>query len=150
MFVAVEALVKDNEFDQPAMIRALRLKFIGAEKRAELLTAIRSLKWRQSSEGFADVQHGKESLGKSVESEVTGSGSIPELVVITCPVFSNPGEEENEVGIGCDLDINPAEQTFSFQPIAGEIDAAVASALDDIRKRIEAACPTVLVLFGAP
>lgn len=149
-FSFLENLKSDHGFDQVAMIRALRVDLPGAEKRAELITSIRTLKWRTSSEGSVDIQHGKESLGKSVENEVTGQGQIPELVVVTCPVFRNPGEEQNQFGIGCDLEIDSADQEFIFRPLPDEIENATASALNDIRSRLVNALPSVTILYGKP
>lgn len=137
-------------FSQIEMIRALRTSLVGAEKRAELITAIRSLKWRTSSEGSADIQHGKESLGRSVENEVTGSGIIPELIVVTGPVYRNLGEENNLFSIGCDLEIDAPQQRFLFKPLPDEIDSAVSLGMASIRERILAELPDVPVLYGTP
>lgn len=139
-----------GHFSQADMIRAFRTKLLGAEKRLELIAAIRSLKWRTSAEGSSDVQHGKESLGKSVESEVTGSGIIPELVVVNCAVYRNPGEEANQCAVGCDLEIDAVKQQFAFRPLTDEIENAVAVAIGSIRARIAEALPGVPVLYGSP
>lgn len=143
-------LVDAQRFDQPEMIRALRVNLPGAEKRAELIAAIRSLKWRTSTSGTADLQHGNESLGKTVENEVTGAGTIPELVTVSTAVFSNPGEEKNEVTIGCDLEIDAPKQKFLFRPLPDELRAAKAKAVEDIRARIARDLPEVTVLYGTP
>lgn len=149
-FATLIRLVKDPELDQTEMIRLLRIDLAGAAGRAELLAAIRKLKWRTAVSGDANIQHGNESMGKMIENEVTGGGSIPESVLVTCPVYQNHGERDNSFGILCDLEIVASDQAFRFKPIPDEIERVTEAALAGIRDRITEALPEVAIFFGKP
>lgn len=152
IFSKIESLDKSNggTFDQAALIRLLRREFRDAVGAATMLTAVRKIKFRQSAEGYANVQHGNESLGQSVENEVTGAGDIPESLDIAVNVFRNPGEESVEFTITLDLEVEAKAQKFILRPMPDLVEMAVANAVTDIRSRIEEALPGVAVFFGTP
>lgn len=149
-FSRLTALAKDPELDQAELIRTLRVDLQGTIRRAELLAAVRHIKFRASSSGQSIVQHGNESMGKTIEAEVTGAGDIPETVVVECAVFSNPDEREKSFTVGCDLEIVPADSTFRFQPIPDELERVIDAALHGIRDEIVAELGDVSVFFGSP
>ena len=47
-----------------------------------LLGLVRNLKFRSLDEGTGAVQHGKESMGRSIEREISGAEALPETVTI--------------------------------------------------------------------
>jgi hypothetical protein len=133
------------------MIRRLRVDLPGAERRTELLSTVRKIKFRQSTSGEDDIQHGKESLGRAIEAQVTGSGDIPETVVVTGPVYCNHGEREQSYAVGLDLEILPSEQKFRLCPVPDELDKAARDALQGIRDRLNAGLPDeTAIFFGSP
>jgi hypothetical protein len=115
-----------------------------------LLTAVRSIKFRTSEAGASTIQQGNESLGRTIEAEVTGAGDIPESVLVSCAVFSNPGEREKTFTVGCDLEIVPAEKKFRFRPIPDEIERVTDAALAGIRDRIADTLQDIAVFYGSP
>ncbi len=150
-FLRLEALENSPVLDQLGMLRTLRIDLKGTAGRADLLTSIRSLKWRQSASGHVDVQQGKESLGKVIENEVTGAGAIPEEVMVSVPVYSNPGESKKSYPVLCDLEVIAADQEFRFRPVADELRNTLTLAQSEIVGEIGAALPSdVAVFFGTP
>lgn len=149
-FLRLEALEKNPTLDQLGMLRTLRIDLKGTAGRADLLTVIRSLKWRQSASGHVDVQQGKESLGKVIENEVTGAGAIPEEVMVSVPVYSNPGESKKSYPVACDLEVIASEQVFRFRPVADELRNTLTLAQGEIVGYLGTALPDVAVFFGTP
>lgn len=136
------------QMDQQQLIRLLRIDLPGALSRAELLTTIRQIKFRQSSSGESNVQHGSESLGRSIEAQVTGANDIPEQVAVSCNVYQNPGEREFTATVMCDLEIVPTEQKFRFRPLPDELERVTEAAIAGIRERI--AQDIESVFYGTP
>lgn len=149
-FQRLICLDKQPLLDQQSLIRTLRIDLQGTVSRNELLTAIRSIKFRTTEGGASTIQQGNESLGHTIEAEVTGAGDIPESVIVSCAVFCNPGEREKKFQVGCDLEIVPAEKKFRFRPIPDEIERVTDAALEDIRQRIEGELDGVSVFYGSP
>lgn len=149
-FRRLEELEKSPILDQLAMLRTLRIDLQGTANRADLITSIRTLKWKQSSSGNVDVQQGKESLGKLIENEVSGAGEIPEAVSVAVPVYSNPGENGKLYPVACDLEVVPGDQVFRFRPIADELRNTLTFAQGEIVTVLRGALPSVPVFFGTP
>lgn len=150
-FTTLEKLAATPQLDQQQVIRLLRVNLPGIERRLELLSIIRKIKFRQSTSGEDDIQHGKESLGRAIEAQVTGSGDIPETVIVTGPIYCNPGEREQSYAVGLDLEILPTEQKFRLCPLPDELDRATRDALQSIRERLNEALPDgTAIFFGTP
>lgn len=150
-FKTMEQLATTPQLDQQALIRRLRIDLPGVERRNELLGTVRKLKFRQSTSGEEDIQHGKESLGRAIEAQVTGSGDIPETIVVRGPVYCNPGEREKSYAVGLDLEIMPADQKFRLRPLPDELDRAVRDALQGIREHLNEELPDgTAIFFGTP
>lgn len=149
-FAKLICLNQSPVLDQQALVRVLRIDLQGTINRVALLTAVRNIKFRVSDSGASSIQQGNESLGRTIEAEVTGAGDIPESVVVSCAVFANPGERELTFTVGCDLEIVPADKKFRFRPIPDEIERVTDAALQGIRERIEGELKGVAVFFGSP
>lgn len=149
-FAKLIELAKDPELDQPELIRLLRIDLPGAAGRAELLATVRNIKWRTASAGNANIQHGNESMGKTIEAEVSGAGNIPEQVLVSGPVYRNHGEREAAFGVLCDLEIVTADQVFRFKPLPDEIEKVTDAALAGIRDRLVDGLGKVDVFYGTP
>jgi hypothetical protein len=149
-FKRLEQLQAAPELSQLELLRTLRIDFGGTVNRADLLAAVRSLKWRQSASGHSNVSQGNESLGRTIENEVTGAGEIPEAVAVGCAVYSNPGENSKVYTVACDLEVVPSEQKFLFRPVADELANTLTLAQGDIVTQLRSALPEVAVFFGTP
>jgi len=152
VFQAVAKLETNSWLDQPTLIRLLRRELRGANGAAALLASVRKISFKQHASGHANIQHGSESMGQSVENEVTGAGDLAESLTIPVNVFANPGEDAKDkaVVIGLDIDVDAKQQKFRLQPLPDEINLAKTTALAGIRTTIAKALPKVTVLFGKP
>lgn len=136
--VSLEA--SSHWLDQKSMIRALRVNLAGCCHHS-LLFAIRSVKWRTSDEGKTEVQHGKASLGRAIQSELTGSDSIPEEITLDVPLWKGLGATLYQ--IHCSFEIEPSTQRFCLQPFPGQIEAAL------LQAEVELGDTIVALLQGA-
>lgn len=153
VFAKVKSLSDHNtaRMDQPTLIRLLRRDFRHADGVAELLAAVRKIKFRQLEQGYSDVQHGNESMGNAIEAEVSGAGDIADTLIVPVNVFSNPGEREFRLWtVGLDLEIDAKSQRFILRPMPDEVELAVSLALESIRERLTKALPETPVFFGTP
>jgi hypothetical protein len=94
-----------------------------------VINSLRKINFQRRSDGASTVQHGKESLGKSVEAKVQQAEDVPESFVVNTPVFINPGfrfEATVDVGLFLDLD----EECIRFVPSADGIEMARFSAVN--------------------
>lgn len=108
---------------QKQLVLFLKQKMRGAIDDT-LLAAVRRIEFKRRSDGSGNIQHGKESLGKSIEAEVQGIDAIPEMAVANVAVYSTPGCEIKS-GVGLSLDIDVEAQQFSLTPFADEIPTAI-------------------------
>ena len=151
IYNVVAKLATNGAIEQSVLVRYLRREFRKSPDAATLLAAVRKIKFKNYSDGFSTVEHGNESLGRTIENEVTGAADIPEMMTVPCAVFSNPGESAIEFTIGMDLEIDAKNQKFVLKPMPDELEVAVASALSGIQSRIRGALDSkVPVFFGRP
>lgn len=118
---ALEASPK--AMDQKKFLAFLRIDLANAAG-AALTNAVRHLKFRSSAEGSSSVTHGKASIGKSLEAQLTGEGTIPEEVYIHVPVFAGYMGQRSFV-VSCALEIDADAQLFSLIPFPGETERAI-------------------------
>lgn len=106
--------------DQRKMIRLLRhdLANTGADVE-RLLALIRIVEFKRRSDGAASLQHGKESLGRSVEAAVSAAEDIPELVRVSIAVYQEIGSFP--VDVPCTVDVDSTSETFAITPQPGSL-----------------------------
>lgn len=155
IFQQLVKLTTANRMDQASLVKLLRRDFREALGAGTMLSAVRKIKFRQYTDGNSTIQHGNESMGRSIESEVAGiDESIPEGIVVSTPVYINPGEEQCIAQISLDLELLVSEQKFILRPMPDQVEAAMAYALADIRERIEDGLKTkegqFPVFYGTP
>lgn len=122
-------------FSQKDFINFLRIDLAGCLGAAgNLLAIVRQLKFRQLAQSAGDIQHGKASLGKAIEAELTGAGSLPEQVVLHVPVFLNlllPTQP-----VLCALDIDPTNEKLALIPLPGTLEQALRGAESAIAEQL--------------
>lgn len=149
-WAVVKRLAKGPTLDQAALVRLLRTELIGLGGRAELLSAVRAIKFRSSAEGTSNIQHGNESMGRVIENAVTGAGNIPEQAICILPLYENQGRREDEFQVVFDLEIIPSEQSFRLKPLPDSVESAQNAALELIRSEITESIGDVRIFYGTP
>lgn len=148
-FVCLAALAEAKRpINQRAFIRILRtdLRNAGAE---HVLSAVKRLEFKRTSDGRSNVEHGKESLGRSVEAAVNSAELIPESFTATIPVYTTPGADFHKQ-ITCIVEIDAQNEQFVLLPDADDLAQAVHSAQSDLQERIGGELSSTPVYYGAP
>lgn len=138
--------------EQTHLVRVLRAVFPHAFASAGVVDVFRRLKFRQASSGEKVVEHGRASLGKSIEAELTGASSVPEELQFHVPAFCEGGFRIMCL-IPCVVEIDPAAERIAIMPTAGALDAAWDDVEQELGARVLAAvegAEHVHVYRGAP
>ncbi len=121
--------VANKAMPQKDFIRLLRVDFRGCLADTSLLNLLRGVQWTANDSGQTNIQHGKESLGRQITSQVQGVDVIPEELALTIPVFEN---HSFRVRVQCAIDVIVDSRSFGITPFPQEMHNALESALDDI------------------
>lgn len=132
---------------QKDLVWLLRTTFRGTFAPAELLPTVRTIKFTAAGQSDSDIQHGRESMGKALQQEVVGAGTLPEEVQFTVPVFADLVHESNffSASVLCALDIDLERQRFTLKPLPDELAVARRQANVWVCERIRGLCPRALV-----
>jgi len=135
---------------QAAFIRLLRIDLAGACD--SLVGIVRRVHWRSADEGEAELRPGKASVGRRIESELTGTAELPETVTLTVPVFTSILKKPFEVQ--CSLDSDAGTQSFYLVPLPNQVEEAIQEAEGDIgsllRGMVSSRDLEVPVYYGEP
>lgn len=128
---------------QSDIVRTLRITFRGnLGDGSDLVTILRKLKFKADGTAEGDVQHGRESIGRSIVNEVTGLNALPEEIAFSVPVFDN---HPFRARIECALEINPADQTFRITAFPQQVKNAMDAALADVEFTLAGNDPKVIL-----
>lgn len=140
-----------RKFDQRGLITFLKRDLAGATSDA-IIATFRGISFRRSDAGTGAVSHGGESLGRSVESAVEGTGEIPERLLVEVPIYANLGLRVRRQ-ISLDLEVDSREATFTLAVLPDEIVTAIQKMQDQIKAML---CEligeddSVRIFFGSP
>jgi hypothetical protein len=112
---------------QREMIQALRVTFRGNVANGNLLPIVRQLKFESSSIGGNTVQHGSESMGRSLVAKVMGAEAIPEEFMLDIPVFE---ESRHLHRVECALDVDVQSARFTPLPFPQQLQMALEGRLE--------------------
>lgn len=144
---------KEPWHDHPGFVRLLRIKLADTLSLAgNLVDIVRQVKFNVTTDGQSRVGHGKASIGKSIESELVGTGAVPETVTLTVQVFDGHPWRAN---VSCAIEIDSASQKFQLLPFPGAIEKALrdgeASLAADLGQALaDAQAIDVPVYYGVP
>lgn len=114
----------------------------------DILATCRRLKFKQLQDGEAAIEHGKASIGRTLQAELSGAGIIPELVSMDVPVFHNLRLPLSRVQ--CAIDIDAPAESLALIPLAGEIERAIQAAESKLGERLAELLPDTLRVYGNP
>lgn len=148
----IESLGPDGikNYDQRRFLNTLRRDFKLAlgELATSLIPAVASMKWQTGQRGTMTVSHGRESMGREIDSEIQSTvGAIPEEVVLHL-LLTDDLEIPTRYPVRCLLDIDPAQQTFSLIPAAGEVERAWNFFRNDVAAYLREKAPDYLIVRG--
>jgi hypothetical protein len=148
-FCALQLLSTDRDgLSQSQAIRLLRHTFAGCIP-DHVIPALRKLDFHRQSIGTRTVEHGRESLGKAVETTVQQAAEIPEEIRITVPVYVTLGAS-CPVTITCTIYLDLERERIYITPRPDELALAVQRTHDTIHERLKELCPGIPVYHGQP
>lgn len=129
-FKALEAIA--NPTDQKRLIAYLREELAGCIE-PRFLAVVRRLDFARRNDGLAHIQHGRESLGKSVEAAVqSAEGEIPEVIVVTLPAWTELGFDST-IQVRCAVSVDPVNEKLTVRPIGEELQSQLQQLRDKLR-----------------
>lgn len=110
---------------QAQAIDLLRRQLDATYQPHNIIATLRSVKFKESSDGQSNIGVGKAVVSKSIQAELTGASDIPEDMTITAPIWSNVFVDDapRTAPVLCCVDVDLAEQKFLIRPKAGQIEA---------------------------
>lgn len=132
---------------QRDFIRLLKNEFAVSEA---IVAQFRKIDFRVMKQAQGNVNRGKESLGKSIEAEVSSGGQeLPEEVEVVVPIYLNAGEGETySVRLLLDYDAETAKILITVE--ADALEKRVQAHQASIHGRCSSTLADVPVYFGAP
>jgi len=146
----LQSLADGKRFTVRDAVKLLRFDLHGTGVDS-VISAIRKIDFTRKSDGGASVDHGRETLGRSVEAAVQQADSIPEEFRVTTPVYSNPGLKDlSTVTVRCGVYLDMQGECIEIRVLADEIQGAICAAQTAIGDALCAALPGVPVFGGRP
>lgn len=123
----LQGLSAANKFSQKDLVwhlRTLMKPCLGLA--GDLIGVLRQVQFSVGEEGASNIQHGKQSIGKSMRAEIGGTTQIPEYVTFDVMIWESGFRAHQQ--IECAMEPDPATQTFKLVPIPGAIEQAICEA----------------------
>lgn len=143
-FARVEELLGGKEFSQVDLVRLLRNDLRGASP--ALLSAVRNIKFSRSENGVSNLQHGNESLGRSIEAAVTGADKIDESFIVATPLYAI--KDLLVFHFLVTVEVNTQKQTFTLRAQRDEVDDARQATLEQIVGMFEGGLDGATIVIG--
>lgn len=122
-------------FEQRQAIQFLRNAIEGMAGHT-MVAALRNLTFERNSGGTGKVAHGRESLGRSVESAIIGAQEIPESFDVELTFWTNPGLAHITSRVRVNVDLVPEESKIGFSVQKDAFVRAQLSAVEQLRTTI--------------
>lgn len=137
-------------YDPKPFHRLLRVELAGAAGLERLAEAAGRLRFENGQTVTAENARGKESLGRSITSQVTGEKELPEEVTVGVPVYKTHGERDL-YPVRCAVEPDALAGKIQLIPFPDEIERvrqlAVASVAARLRQNLN---ETVPAYYGRP
>lgn len=138
-----------HKMDPKGAVHALRFE-LGLEPTHPLIAALRVVDFSRSGVGKHVVEHGKESLGRSVETAVQKADQFPTEVTVNVPIYSGLALKLlSAQGIVCGIELHPENEAISLCPLPDELETAIDRAQlaigEHLKDKLEGP-----VYYGAP
>lgn len=131
---ALHSLIKGGgALDHKQLIRLLNVTLRGGVN-PTLVAQLRQINFTAGQTGGSGIQHGRESMGRSVEASVLGTADIPESFLVSVPVYSNADLREPQQ-VELTLEIDVGRQSFNVLPAADELTRGQQAMATTIRER---------------
>lgn len=148
-FTVLRTLRTATHLDVRSAIKLLRFD-LHSTGVGTVISALRRVDFTRKGDSSASAQHGKETLGRSVELAVQNAEGVPEDFLVETPIYTNRGllSFVARVRVGIYLDVQA--EKITVQTMADEIEAAYGIVQASIGETLAKALPTVPIFNGKP
>lgn len=129
-------------FTQKQLVLLLRVELsdVATESSSDLLAKAKAMSGITSSAARGKVDHGRESLGRDIEAEVSSEiGDIPEVVEFSVRLLTDPLRRVR-YPIKCAVDIDPQTLNTRLIPRPADVRDALQSEADEIAMYLDKEC----------
>lgn len=147
-FTKVSSLaLKEQTLSVRDAVRLIRfdLHGIGADV---LVAGLNRLDFTRTGTNTEGAKHGRESLGRSVETAVQQADQVPEQFVARVPVYANNGLRAIVANITCGIYLDTQNPGIAIKPLADEIVNATDFAQRELHLLLATGLPGVPVFHG--
>jgi len=130
----IDLAAASRSWSQKQFIRLLRIELSGClgQDGPEIIKVLRTIDYGSATAGKGNIQHGRESLGQELESEVrSAAGEIPEQILLRVRTFKDPALD-SKWPIRCAIEIDSRSGEFELCPLPDELEEAMVEQLDVI------------------
>ena len=138
-----------RKFSQKSLRFFLRSTFDAGGDVEKVLEAIKTVDFSRQSDGTSTVEHGRESLGKSVEAKVQGATEIPERFTVECARWATDGLRM-KVPISLMLDVDFQDECFVLKPGPNELNKFHCAAVSHLVSLLRNDQTSTPVYHGSP
>lgn len=112
-----------RQYTQAEFLHLLKYKFFGIID-PTFVAALTKVKFTKQTENGGEINRGKESIGRSVQAQVTGVEGLPEEVTLRLRVYENLGLGEG-FPVHCQITVHMESEKFSISAFPCELQAAI-------------------------
>lgn len=123
----------------------MELKDVVMESHPELIALFKNVKFKRRDESGAVIDHGRESLGRELEQQVTGTDKLPEEISLMLRPYV---AVESESAVRFAMKISYQQEKFSFRSVGDDVSNAIDAAQNVMAERFEGV--TDKVYYGTP
>jgi len=140
-----------NSIKAPALCDLIRSTFDGCIlNQAELLEIFSRVNFKTTEQAEVVTQRQQRSMGRNIESQISGLKAIPETLTFTIPAFENHLKAKKYSFVATLL-CNPESESFTIVPMPDAIEKVYVAAEKDTHEMIlEAVKEDIPVFYGQP
>lgn len=136
---------------QKQIVQSLRTRLAGCVAFDHFIDLMRRMEFSEASEQGGNIQHGRDSLGASVDRAVISKmGDIPEEVGVSINRFAVPHDAACMMEFRAAVVLDTVEKRVALVPIGDEFERAERHAVDIITDELSRQLPNAIVLCGKP
>jgi len=117
---------------------------------AHVIQPLSRIEFTRTGTGRTNVEHGKESLGRSVEAMVQNAKDVPEQFALSVPVWSTDGFDRFGVQVAFSLYLDLEAQTVELRVLPDEVERCVNLALRAAVAELGSRLEGVPIFMGTP
>lgn len=113
-----------------------------------VIQALSRIDFTRTSAGKSHVEHGRETLGRSVEAAVQQAESVPKDFVIAVPLWTNPGFHVHSANVAFGIYLDLEAQLVELRVLSDECLRVSNLAVESVIGRLREGLPGVPVFHG--